>query len=95
MDVASWCYKWEGWIGWYSDGVRYRDYKELSFEPLPSILNRLYLCQKRLQKCRDDDGRAVFRNNFKLEEEVNEEVDKEAKLLEEDFAKALKRQRLL
>ena len=52
------------------------------------------MCQKRLQKCRDD-GRAFFRNNFKLEEEVNEEVDKEAKLLEEDFAKALKRQRLL
>ena len=83
--------KWEGWIGWYPDGVRYRDYQELSFEPLPSILNRLYLCQKRLQKCRDDDGRAFFRNNFKLEEEF----DKEGKLLEENFAKALKWQRLL
>ena len=45
--------------------------------------------------CHDDDGGAFSRNNFKLEEEVSEEVDKEAKLLKEDFAKALKRQRLL
>ena len=41
--------------------------------------------------CHDDDGRAFFRNNFKLEEEV----DKEVKMLEENFAKALKWQRLL
>ena len=25
MDVASWCYKWEGWIGWYSDGEEEED----------------------------------------------------------------------
>ena len=41
--------------------------------------------------CHDDDGRAFFRNNFKLEEEV----DKEVKMLEENFTKALKWQRLL
>ena len=31
--------------------------------------------QKRLQKCRDNDGRACFRNNFKLEEEVTLVLD--------------------
>ena len=49
------------------------------------------MCQKGLQNGHDDDGRAFFRNNFKLEEEF----DKEGKLLEENFAKALKWQRLL
>ena len=41
----------------------------------------------------DDDGCAFFRTIFKLEEEVNNEV--EVTLLEEDFAKALKQQILL
>ena len=30
----------------------------------------------RLYMCHDDDGRAFFRNNFKLEEEVDKEVTK-------------------
>ena len=49
--------------------------------------------QYRCQKFCDDDGRAFFRTIFKLEEEVNNEV--EVTLLEEDFAKALKQQILL
>ena len=44
------------------------------------------------------DDRSKFKSaatNFKLEEEVNEEMDNEIKMLEENLAKALKWQRLL
>ena len=41
MDVAPWCYKLEGWIGWYPDGARYRTYQEEEDKVLYKIKSSL------------------------------------------------------